>query len=254
MTEYVTKQVPVSVPEQVPVTVMTTQQRQVPRQVGRNAPADAASTTAPPRRRPRSKCIVRLPFPQSYRTPAVQPRKRMSGGQLSPTRRSGWINSPGDRVIVASRRRKMDSGRGIMGPPIGQMIRHIRYEEFVALKSEGAGDFDGFLAAVETLVEQMEDVAAHHVLVNLRRASIPPLPEALLARARSTCAAGPGGEEQGRGRHRPRRRGARTGPTPPRRSRRSCGCRSAASATTAPRSTGSARWSGAGPASRPSET
>ena len=70
-----------------------------------------------------------------------------------------------------------------MGPPIGQMIRHIRYEEFVALKSEGASDFDGFLAAVNTLVEQMGDVAAHHVLVDLRHATIPPLPEALLARA-----------------------------------------------------------------------
>ena len=70
-----------------------------------------------------------------------------------------------------------------MGPPIGHVIRHIRYEEFVALKSEGAGDFDGFLAAVNALLAQMGDVAAHHVLVNLRRASIPPLPEATLARA-----------------------------------------------------------------------
>jgi hypothetical protein len=70
-----------------------------------------------------------------------------------------------------------------MGPPIGHTIRHIRYEEFVALKSAGAGDFDGFLAAVDALVEQMGDVAAHHVLVDLRRATIPPLPEALLARA-----------------------------------------------------------------------
>ena len=69
-----------------------------------------------------------------------------------------------------------------MGPPIGHMIRHIRYEEFVALKSEGAGDFDGFLAAVDALVEQMGG-AAHHVLVDLRRATIPPLPETLLARA-----------------------------------------------------------------------
>ena len=43
----------------------------------------------------------------------------------------------------------------MMGPPIGHMIRHIRYEEFAALKSQGAGDFDGFLAAVDALVEQM---------------------------------------------------------------------------------------------------
>ena len=70
-----------------------------------------------------------------------------------------------------------------MGPPIGHVIRHVRYEEFVALKSEGAGDFDGFLAAVDALLAQMGDVAAQHVLVDLRRATIPPLPEALLARA-----------------------------------------------------------------------
>jgi hypothetical protein len=69
-----------------------------------------------------------------------------------------------------------------MGPPSGHVIRHIRYEEFVALKSEGAGDFDGFLAAVDALLAQMGDAAAHHVLVDLRRATIPPLPEALLAR------------------------------------------------------------------------
>ena len=69
-----------------------------------------------------------------------------------------------------------------MGPPIGHVIRHIRYDEFVALKSQGAGDFDGFLAAVDALLAQTEDVAAHPVLVDLRRATIPPLPEALLAR------------------------------------------------------------------------
>ena len=70
-----------------------------------------------------------------------------------------------------------------MGPPIGHVIRHIRYEEFVALKSDGAGDFDGFLAAVDALLAQMGEVADHHVLVDLRRASMPPLPEANLARA-----------------------------------------------------------------------
>ncbi len=70
-----------------------------------------------------------------------------------------------------------------MGPPIPHEIRHIRYEEFVALKSEGAGDFDGFLAAVEALLAQMGDIVAHHVLVDLRRASVPPMPETTLARA-----------------------------------------------------------------------
>jgi hypothetical protein len=70
-----------------------------------------------------------------------------------------------------------------MGPPIGHVIRHVRYEEFVALKSEGAGDFDGFLAAVDALLAQMGDVAAQDVLVDLRHATVPPLPEAILARA-----------------------------------------------------------------------
>ncbi len=70
-----------------------------------------------------------------------------------------------------------------MGPPIGHVIRHIRYEEFVALKSEGAGDMDGLQAALDALLAQTGDVTAHHVLVDLRRATIPPLPEAVLARA-----------------------------------------------------------------------
>ena len=70
-----------------------------------------------------------------------------------------------------------------MDPPTRHVIRHIRYEEFVALISEGAGDLDGFEAAADALLAQMGDVAAQHVLVDLRRATIPPLPEALLARA-----------------------------------------------------------------------
>jgi hypothetical protein len=70
-----------------------------------------------------------------------------------------------------------------MDPPTRHVIRHIRYEEFVALISEGAGDLDGFEAAADALLAQMGDVAAQHVLVDLRRATIPPLPEALMARA-----------------------------------------------------------------------
>ena len=69
-----------------------------------------------------------------------------------------------------------------MEPPTRHVIRHVRYEEFVALISEGAGDLDGFQAAADALLAQMGGVAAQHVLVDLRRATIPPLPEALLAR------------------------------------------------------------------------
>jgi hypothetical protein len=70
-----------------------------------------------------------------------------------------------------------------MDPPARHVIRHVRYEDFVALISEGAGDLDGFRAAADALLAQMGDVAAQNVLVDLRRATIPPLPEAVLARA-----------------------------------------------------------------------
>ena len=145
-----------------------------------------------------------------------------------------------------------------MGPPIGHMIRHIRYEEFVALKSEGAGDFDGFLAVVD---------AAGGADGGRRRPSrtgrpergptIPPLPEALLARVLQHL----------------RRRGLGVKNkvavvTDPADGLAACTWADAAEAVAAfllmqvrsfrdygsPRPTGSARWSGAGPASRPSET
>jgi hypothetical protein len=70
-----------------------------------------------------------------------------------------------------------------MEPPTRHVIRHVSYQDFVALTSEGAGDFDGFLAAVEALVAQTGDVAAQPVLFDLRRATIPPLAEVHLARA-----------------------------------------------------------------------
>ena len=70
-----------------------------------------------------------------------------------------------------------------MGPPTRHLIRHVSCADFVALTSEGAGDLDGFQAAVDALLAPMGDVAAPPVLVDLRRATIPPLPEALLARA-----------------------------------------------------------------------
>jgi hypothetical protein len=62
-------------------------------------------------------------------------------------------------------------------------VRHVRYDEFVALLSRGAGDLDGFRAAVDTLLAQTGEVAAHPVLIDLRRATIPPLAEAVLAQA-----------------------------------------------------------------------
>jgi hypothetical protein len=62
-------------------------------------------------------------------------------------------------------------------------IRHVSYEDFFALVSEGAGDLTGFRSAVDALVRQMGDPHYHHVLFDLRHATIGPLPEALLVEA-----------------------------------------------------------------------
>ena len=67
-----------------------------------------------------------------------------------------------------------------MEPP---RIRQIRYEDFVSLISRGAGDLDGVRSAVDTLLAQMGDPPAYPVLIDLRRAAIPPLPEPVLAQA-----------------------------------------------------------------------
>jgi hypothetical protein len=69
-----------------------------------------------------------------------------------------------------------------MEPPL---IRHVRYEDFVALISGGAGDLEGFRAALDALVRHMGCLHFHHVLLDLRRAAIPPLPEAVLVQAMS---------------------------------------------------------------------
>ena len=67
-----------------------------------------------------------------------------------------------------------------MKPPT---VRRVRYEDFVALISGGVGDRDGFRAAVDVLRRDMGSVDAHHVLFDLRRATIPPLPEIILVQA-----------------------------------------------------------------------
>jgi hypothetical protein len=65
------------------------------------------------------------------------------------------------------------------------LIRHVRYEDFIALVSEGVGDLDGLRLAADTLVQQMGSLHFHHILVDLRRAVIAPIPEALLVEAMS---------------------------------------------------------------------
>jgi hypothetical protein len=63
------------------------------------------------------------------------------------------------------------------------LIRHVRYQDFVALISEGASDLRGVQSAADTLVRQMGTLEFHHIVIDLRHAVIPPLPEAILVEA-----------------------------------------------------------------------
>jgi hypothetical protein len=60
-------------------------------------------------------------------------------------------------------------------------IRHIRYEDFYSLSSDGVGDIESFCRALDVLVAQMGRVRDHHVVLDLRYARIPPIPESLVA-------------------------------------------------------------------------
>jgi hypothetical protein len=60
------------------------------------------------------------------------------------------------------------------------LIRHVRYEDFIALVSDGVGDLNGFRSAADALVRQMGSLHFHHILVDLRRAAIAPIPEAIV--------------------------------------------------------------------------
>jgi len=63
-------------------------------------------------------------------------------------------------------------------------IRHVRYEDFYSLSSEGVGDLEGFRRDVDALVRRMGgSLSDHHVMLDLRRATIPPIPEARLTQA-----------------------------------------------------------------------
>jgi hypothetical protein len=72
-----------------------------------------------------------------------------------------------------------DRGPAAVATPPPQ-IRHVSYDDFFALVSEGAGDLAAFRSAVDALAQQMGDPRHHPVLVDLRHATIGPLPEALL--------------------------------------------------------------------------
>jgi hypothetical protein len=62
-------------------------------------------------------------------------------------------------------------------------IRHIRYEDFISVASAGEPDLDAVRSAVDAVVGRIGDVASHDVVVDLRRAVLPPLPEPVLGEA-----------------------------------------------------------------------
>jgi hypothetical protein len=72
--------------------------------------------------------------------------------------------------------------------PAEPLIRHVRYEDFFALTSAGVRDLADFKAAVDHLLAEMGAPHHHHVLFDLRAATVPPLPEAGLIEAISYLA------------------------------------------------------------------
>jgi hypothetical protein len=67
-----------------------------------------------------------------------------------------------------------------MEPPT---VRHVRYDDFISLSSDGVGDLAGFRRSIDELVRAMGTLHAHHVLFDLRHATIPPLADAILVEA-----------------------------------------------------------------------
>jgi hypothetical protein len=67
--------------------------------------------------------------------------------------------------------------------PHPPLIRHVRYEDFFALLHGGAADLEPFRRALDALLAEMGPPHHHHVLFDLRGATVGPLPEALLVQA-----------------------------------------------------------------------
>jgi hypothetical protein len=63
---------------------------------------------------------------------------------------------------------------------MGPTIRHVRYEDFYSLSSDGVEDIESFCRAVDALVAEMGRVKDHHVVLDLRAARSRPIPESLL--------------------------------------------------------------------------
>jgi hypothetical protein len=60
------------------------------------------------------------------------------------------------------------------------LIRHVRYQDFIALVSDGSSDLDTTKKQFDDLIRSMGTLHAHNVLIDLRRATTGPVPEALL--------------------------------------------------------------------------
>jgi hypothetical protein len=67
--------------------------------------------------------------------------------------------------------------------PHSPLIRHVRYVDFFALVGAGAAELGQFRLALDALLREMGPPRHHHVLFDLRGATVGPLPEALLIEA-----------------------------------------------------------------------
>jgi hypothetical protein len=65
------------------------------------------------------------------------------------------------------------------------LVRHVRYEDFINVISEGACDLSDFRSTADAVVRQMGPLHHHHVLLDVRGAVVGPLPEPLLVEAAS---------------------------------------------------------------------
>jgi hypothetical protein len=62
-------------------------------------------------------------------------------------------------------------------------IRHVHYDNFFALISQGVSDLAAFRRAIDQLLAEMGDPAACAIVIDVRTAVLPPLPKMLLVQA-----------------------------------------------------------------------
>lgn len=62
-------------------------------------------------------------------------------------------------------------------------VRHVRYEDFIALISGGVGEIANFRTVIDKLVVEMGTLCHHNLLIDLRNAMVSPVPESALSEA-----------------------------------------------------------------------